>query len=287
VKLPKFFSSQIVAVQPKGDRPPIFLVHGIGGSAIVFPALTKHLGQDQPLYALQARGLDEVQPIQDRIEDMAATYLEAVRGVQARGPHMIAGYSFGGHVAFEMAQQLARQGDPPRLLAILDIPAPTPVRGQALHVGDPKRHFSASLRRYAAQAIELVRAGRSDRLLTAARRRVRAHATRFQYERVEDLVDMKGWPDIVQKVGRIHFEAMRSYQPTVYPGRIDLFATSFSAASPEGWAQLAGQGLTVHELEGTHISILWDDRDSAVLARKLRARIDEVLEAGRRTSGDA
>src|SRR6185503_2382423 len=71
-------------------------------------------------YGLQARGLDENQVPHTRIEEMAAHYLEAIRSVQPDGPYLLGGWSMGGVVAYEMAQQLAAQGQQVSLLALLD-----------------------------------------------------------------------------------------------------------------------------------------------------------------------
>src|SRR5207237_6398881 len=75
---------------------------------------------DRPVYGLQARGLDASEEPQNRVEDMAATYLEAVRAVQPEGPYAIAGYSLGGLIAFEMARTLAAQGDEVEWLGLID-----------------------------------------------------------------------------------------------------------------------------------------------------------------------
>ncbi|RPH54525.1 non-ribosomal peptide synthetase, partial [bacterium] len=107
------------------DRPPLFCVHGAGGGVLVFTDLARGLGEDQPLYALEARGLD-------RVEAMAGAYLEAIRTVQSEGPYHLLGYSMGGKIAFEMARRLERDGQEVALLTLIDIPAvPSPAALEA------------------------------------------------------------------------------------------------------------------------------------------------------------
>ena len=84
------------------------------------------LGPDQPCYGLQAKGVEDGQDPHTRIEDMAAYYIQAMQTVQPTGPYLLGGWSMGGVVAFEMAQQLHAQGQPVALLAILDGRIPTP-----------------------------------------------------------------------------------------------------------------------------------------------------------------
>ncbi|HTE55678.1 MAG TPA: amino acid adenylation domain-containing protein [Kofleriaceae bacterium] len=110
--------SRLVAIQPAGARPPIFCVHPLGGRTLCYRDLSVQLGLEQPLYGLDAAGLDGRGPPLERIEDMAARYLDAVRGRQDRGPYALAGWSFGGLVALEMAQQLRREGARARLILL-------------------------------------------------------------------------------------------------------------------------------------------------------------------------
>src|ERR1019366_6007180 len=82
--------------------------------------LAQLLGADQPCYGLQARGLEDAQDPHTRIADMAAYYIQALQTVQPTGPYLLGGWSMGGVVTFEMAQQLHAQGQLVALLAILD-----------------------------------------------------------------------------------------------------------------------------------------------------------------------
>ncbi len=110
----------LVSIQPGGSRPPLFCAHGESGNLLMYRALGKCLGADQPVYGLQPLGLDCKQPPLTRIEDMAANYIEEIRVVQAEGPYFLVGYCMGGTIALEMAQQLRRQGQSVGLLALLD-----------------------------------------------------------------------------------------------------------------------------------------------------------------------
>ncbi|MCK6507981.1 alpha/beta fold hydrolase, partial [Myxococcota bacterium] len=82
------------------------------------------MGTTRPFYALQARGLDGQEPVDTRVEDMARHYLAAIRRVQPHGPYHLGGFSFGCLVAHELAVQLAEQGEPLGLVALIDEPAP-------------------------------------------------------------------------------------------------------------------------------------------------------------------
>src|SRR5262249_4772225 len=113
--------SALVPLQPHGELPPLLCVHPIGGGVQGFLALPRHLGPAQPVYGLQAASLDRVAGgAHAAVAEMAAAYLKDVRALRPRGPYRLAGLSFGGLVAFEMACQLEAAGEEVDLLAILD-----------------------------------------------------------------------------------------------------------------------------------------------------------------------
>ncbi|HVT61265.1 MAG TPA: amino acid adenylation domain-containing protein [Thermoanaerobaculia bacterium] len=116
--------SPLVPIQPAGGRPPLFCVHPTGGDVLCYQPLARLLGQEQPLYGLQAQGLAAGQAPLATVPEMAACYLSALRTVRAHGPYALAGWSFGGVVAYEMARQLTGEGEEVALLAILDSLAP-------------------------------------------------------------------------------------------------------------------------------------------------------------------
>src|SRR5205085_6969742 len=88
--------------------------------------LAHHLGQDQPFYAFQARGLDGRSVPYTSVPQIAEHYIQAMRTVQPQGPYLLGGHSFGGRVAFEMARVLERMGQHVQQLVLLDCLAPQP-----------------------------------------------------------------------------------------------------------------------------------------------------------------
>ncbi len=99
----------VVALTPAGDRPPLFLVHPIGGTVLCYAGLARHLPAEQPLYALQAAGIEPGTTPTDSVPQMARDYLRAIQRIRPDGPYHIGGWSLGGLIAFEMARQLAEQ----------------------------------------------------------------------------------------------------------------------------------------------------------------------------------
>jgi amino acid adenylation domain-containing protein len=119
-------SRNLVPLQTGGTRPPLYTVHASSGHVFRYMSLVRALGPDQPVYGLQASGLEEGEPLGASVESMATAYVAAIRAVQPSGPYHLLGYSSGGLLAFEMAQQLRDAGETVGLIAILDTTLPDP-----------------------------------------------------------------------------------------------------------------------------------------------------------------
>ncbi|MFF2952819.1 alpha/beta fold hydrolase, partial [Kitasatospora sp. NPDC057965] len=110
----------LLPLRTTGTRAPLFCMHPGVGFGWSYASLLGSLGQDRPLYALQARSLADPDRCPPDVETMARDYLEQIRAVQPSGPYHLLGWSFGGLVAFAMATELQRLGEQVGLLAILD-----------------------------------------------------------------------------------------------------------------------------------------------------------------------
>jgi thioesterase domain-containing protein len=262
--------SPLVVLQPQGALPPMFLIHEGGGNVLRFRSLARHLAPEQPVYALQAIGLSGSQPPHDRIEDMAALYIQEIRRVQPRGPYRLGGASFGGVVAYEMAQQLVADGQEVALLALFD---------SNLH---PRHMLSrvAWLRfqgsRFALHARNLIlrrqRAAYVVEHTRGLRRRVRGWLGARLYEGGDEHAAFvpASYADVWEAARR----AYRAYEPRPYPGRITLFRAmtrdpGCPADPAPDWQCRAGEGVQVIDVPGGHMSILVEP-NAAVLAERLR-----------------
>ncbi|MGB8690927.1 MAG: amino acid adenylation domain-containing protein [Microcoleus sp.] len=112
--------SVLVPIKSKGNKPPLFCIHPSGGNVLCYQDLAYQLDLDQPVYGLQSFGLNPENQPHTSIEQMSSYYIQAIQTVQAHGPYLLMGWSLGGIVAFEMAQQLSRQGEQIAFLASVD-----------------------------------------------------------------------------------------------------------------------------------------------------------------------
>jgi thioesterase domain-containing protein len=107
-------------LQPKGTLPPLFIVHPAGGSVVCYRALARALGQDRPCYGLQSPALESDEQPPGSIEAMAERYLHEISGVRPQGACLLAGWSLGGVVAYEMAHRLRAAGRHVPALILID-----------------------------------------------------------------------------------------------------------------------------------------------------------------------
>ncbi|MGW7431539.1 amino acid adenylation domain-containing protein [Streptomyces sp. NPDC054861] len=111
----------LLPLQPGGTRRPLFAIHPGTGVGWSYVGLARHLGPDQPLYAIQARALSELGHSPESVEAMVEDYLAHIRRVQPHGPYRFLGWSFGGTIAHALAVRLAGLGERTELLAMMDV----------------------------------------------------------------------------------------------------------------------------------------------------------------------
>jgi len=112
----------IVPLQLTGDKTPIFMVHPGVGEVLIFVNLAKYFQNERPFYALRARGFEPNHTFFTSMDEMVSTYAAAVKRTQPKGPYAIAGYSYGGVVAFEVAKRLEAMGEEVKFTGLINIP---------------------------------------------------------------------------------------------------------------------------------------------------------------------
>jgi len=267
--------SSLVAIRPGGSKRPLFLVHPAGGHVFPYLHLAPLLDPDQPFYGLQAQGIDDGREPHTRIEDMAAHYIQALQTVQPDGPYLLGGWSMGGVVAFEMAQQLLDQGQRVALLALLDGRIPTADEAfpadDAEAVSLVKRYFGASF-----AATESVAALPKDEQMALVLQQAK-NAGLIPAEL--DISEAGRFVDIL----RSNLRATQAYELRRYPGRIEFFkAREAPADAPPdptmGWSEWAGGGVEVHVVPGNHASMMYAPHVE-VLAKALTLCLDQAQAA--------
>ncbi|HVT95149.1 MAG TPA: amino acid adenylation domain-containing protein [Bryobacteraceae bacterium] len=239
--------TSLVGIQVGGSRPPLFIVSGVGGNVVRFRDLARHLGGDQPVFALQPPGLDRRQPYITRLEDLAAHHVREIRAKQKTGPYHLAGYSFGGAVVFEMARQLEEQGQEIALVALLDAPEWHYAERALAALG--WRHL---LSRVAARIRKLIAGPGRIRYISERLKRLVRH-TAIGVFRLLRMPLPARFVDIVD----VNTHAVSRYRPRPFRGKVVLLKTRESSgiegSDPTlGWSALAEGGVDVFDIPGNH-----------------------------------
>jgi acetoacetyl-CoA synthetase len=113
-------SSTLVTLRKGNSERPLFFAHSMSGTLLELWALARQMNCRSAVYGIQGRGLREDEVPSSRVEEMAADYVEQIRSVQPHGPYAVAGFSMGGLIALEIAQQLLQYGEAVDLVALID-----------------------------------------------------------------------------------------------------------------------------------------------------------------------
>lgn len=259
--------TSLVPMQPEGNRPPLFLVPGIGGELVSFAAMTRRWEPSQPLYGLRVRAIDGVTRPFDRIEDMAGHYVSEVRQVQPEGPYHLCGYSFGAMVAYEMAQQLRHQGHEVALLAVVDGDADV-VTGRKGGWG-PRAvgRFLANVPWWVLEDVvrmgpRTMLRGLRPKMKSVVRRAARLLSGRTETQGLESqgVFDVSRLAAGVRVVLETHLRARQNYVPQRYAGTVTLVRARarplLRGHEPDlGWGQLADD-VDIRVVPGNHATVL-------------------------------
>lgn len=122
----------VVKVRANGSRTPLFCIHGMDGNVLFLERLSRGLSPDQPVYGIQARGMDGVGKPETSVEAMAELYVKAIQEIQPSGPYVLSGYSLGGMVAVEVAHRLVARGETVSRIILFDTRVPRAAAGRSL-----------------------------------------------------------------------------------------------------------------------------------------------------------
>jgi len=279
-------TSTIVRLQPRGSRPPFFCVHPAGPYVFCYTNLARYLGKDQPFYGLQSPDLIKSGASFDTLESLAAHYITELRAVQPTPPYFIGGWSLGGVIAFEMAQQLQRQGYEVALLAIIDSTVPAAQEEQRIAV-KPDTGDAALAKSMLTEFNIPVPDG--DFYSWAPEKQF---AYAYEEGKLAHIIPMDASLEQVRhamKIQKMNIYRAHTYVPHVYPSRITLFRATESMegikseeassaglihpAITRGWEKLAAGGIEVHLVPGKH-SELVEEPNVKTLATALRRCIN-------------
>jgi amino acid adenylation domain-containing protein/FkbH-like protein len=261
--------SLLVPVQPNGDKPPLYLVHGAGGDVLWgYANLAGHMPADQPIYGIRSRGQTGHEEFHT-LSEMAACYVREIRALQPQGPYYFGGYCFGGNVAYEMARQLRAQGQEVAFLALLDS-APTNVGYENPRWLSPAFHarFARNAAYWLCDFATLPMREQRRWVQRKAKAAVRKLLRRFARGNkpasvdLEDVIDPMHFPEQELKLWQAHLNALVRHVDGSYDGEVLLLRTRgqpifCSLEDDFCWRALAPK-LQICRIPGSHENIFME-----------------------------
>ena len=271
--------SSMVEIQPEGSRPPFFCIHGCLGEVMNYFDLANHLGQDQPFYALRARGIYGEKNPHKSFEEMAAHYIKEIQTIQPEGPYLLGGSGNGALIALEVARQLSAQAQKVDLLVLMD-----PIYYDLLpsRQRDPRPkstlvHYIYRLRHHLRQeppkrALRHIAGVTRKWLRNQYRKRIYWEFAYSFIPRHIGFIQRR-----IRYMDYVRYNLARAtwrYNPKSYPGRITYFLSEIRAKEVrEEWHQIAEGGLDVQMVPGYHTGMLREPYVKTV-AEKLKICLD-------------
>jgi thioesterase domain-containing protein/acyl-coenzyme A synthetase/AMP-(fatty) acid ligase len=224
----------LVALQATGKKTPLFCVHPGVGEVLVFVNLAKYFVNERPFYALRARGFGANESHFGTFEEMVDTYVRAIRGVQRHGPYAVAGYSYGGAVAFEIAKKLEAAGERVDFVGIFNLPPHIQARMNEINPTDGAVNLAVFL--------SLIAKEDTPEILRGMREQGSAHGKQMQYllgrasrsrlaELDLDLDKFSAWMDLAQSMVKLG----RTYQPGGNVRSLSVFYCEPLKGTKEEW----------------------------------------------------
>jgi thioesterase domain-containing protein/acyl carrier protein len=273
----------LVPIRSKGSKKPLYLVHGAGLNLLLYTTIVAHLDPDQPVFGLQAKGLDGKDEPLYTIEEIAAYYNSEILKVDNSGSYALAGFSMGGQLAYEMARQLVEAGHKVSLLGVFDTVSDN---ASDIHIPVLTRYtlrvdrlfhqiswiIGTFLKKPVNQKFDFV---------ASKWRSLKQKITKDDYTIKPEgasLGKKSELPKYLHKVHQANDIAQRKYILPPYPGKLTLFRAlhqTFYIQDPikYGWDKYVKE-MVIYDIPGEHSTIFAPPNDK-LFANALQKCLDE------------
>jgi len=277
----------LVPIKPEGSKKALYIVHGAGLNVLLFNTLVKQLDKEQPVYGLQAKGLDGKEKPLESIEEIAAHYLSEIFENDPDGPYYLGGFSLGGIIAFEMSKQLIEMGKDVKMLAMFDTVAYSSLRefNKATQLW---KTFSFGCNQIIFNSTKIFKQSFSENInfikykSRSIKRRIDSLIYKQKVKKVKRDIskgEKSELPQYMYNVYEANNQAGDKYVIKACPVKVSLFRAKnqifyIEDSKHYGWNKHAKKGVDVFEIPGNHNSIFAPPNDG-LFAAILQKVIDE------------
>ena len=264
----------LVPIKTGGSKNPLYVIHGDGLNVLVFNKLATCLDEDQPVYGLQAIGLEGGER-QSAMKDIAAAYVAEIIDQNPSGPYLLAGYSLGGYIALEMREQLTAMGREVKMLMIFDTDAEKS-EYQKWYYLLPKKLKRHLPKMFTYLKTKMVKFANARNNATTADKAVAKHSG---YNGASD----SDFYALMEKIRHEYKRALNNYSLNQFDDTVYLFkATTCTHYVDDteflGWKRYAKRGVIRYDVPGDHLSML-NSPNVEKLAEALQTSINQCTAA--------
>ena len=286
----------LVSIQPHGNKTPFFWIHPVAGTVFPYYPVAYQLGSDRPIYGIQSSGLKGEKQLPKRVEDMADYYIEVIRSVQPQGPYLLAGWSLGTYIAYEMAIRLKQANQDVDLLVLFDVP-PDWRTGYTIKDRWRITGFLVSMREWLPFLYDYLALIEVDETAYSPPSkdnyktkdfiskiiswfRHRSQTTQFASKNSHTLTRTEQVCITLRmlRIWLINVGALFWYKPSPYESKVIFLKTKDSALEGDetwGWRELVKGGIDVHNVPGNHMDLLRHPH-AHTIAKILRQYLDRI-----------
>jgi len=278
--------SPLVPLKPRGELPPLFCLHPVGGDVMCYFDLARNMQEERPVYALRSQGIEATHAPHQSIDAMIDDYLAAIRGLRPEGPYYLCGWSTGGIFAYRMAERLLEQKLGLGALVLFDSPMPSIF--SHVDLADDARflydlvnfsnHFAGAKMEVSYEALKTLDPEAQLAAVLDEAKRHRVLPAEVSADHLRRLVE----------VCRTHVRIVLDYKPRSIRRTVQMFRPAIRGVLSEasgqvldehlGWGDLLGSYLVREKALGDHFSMMIGD-NARRLAKSVAAKLGTAASA--------
>jgi amino acid adenylation domain-containing protein len=267
---------RIVPLRRAGDRPPLIFIHALGGQVFRYEAVARHLGEDQPVWAIPAPGLTQRAKPESDLDTMARAYASLIREAVPADGYVVGGFCIGGNIALEVARHLAGSGA--RIHAVFPVwsSVDEPVARASLHDDVVMMNHALAGGFADVEPRDLVGRTPEEQLLAVIRS---ASENDVLQVTTTDLDEIRRYLEVF----RANAHAVGDYRHRPWPGRVVLFMPEddphVTADDDQGWSTVAIASFAIQPIPGSRYTAVHEP-NASTLAALMRGHIDQAMRPG-------
>lgn len=269
---PEEIWDSLVPIKTTGTKTPLFLIHGGGLNILLFRSISEYFHEDQPVYGIQAFGLNKETTMPSSMEEIAARHIKEILAVSPEGPYSVAGYSLGGFIAYEIAKQLKAMGKEIKMFGVMD----TYIGSHTLTATKSELLLKKIKRQF--QKVPFFIGSFISHPKDAFAYQLQILGRKFRHLVSSDAGEEKSvFTPYELEIYKVYDKVHDAYVLTPFDVKVTLFRVEKRLYYLDdkvylGWDKFALQGVEIHQVPGDHKTFLYppnDEKFAAILQHAL------------------